>query len=180
MAEIGDINRFSSSQKLLSYFSLDPRVCHSGLGAAHHRRISKVGRSHPRAMLFEAAWAAAKTPRPLRVSFVRIRAKRDQQAAAVVLARKLTVLFWHLLTKQAEYDRARPALVATKRRRIALEAGKPQKKGNKPGPVHGCNVNLLCDQEMDIARQAEEACEQFVAQWETWPKVPGRSKPAGL
>ena len=31
----------------------------SGLGATHHGRISKVGRSHARAMLVEAAWAAA-------------------------------------------------------------------------------------------------------------------------
>jgi transposase len=31
------------------------RVRQSGLGAAHHGRISKVGRSHARAMLVEAA-----------------------------------------------------------------------------------------------------------------------------
>jgi len=89
---IGDICRFASPQKLVSYVGLNPRVRHSGLGAAHHGRISKVGRSHARAMLVEAAWAAAKTPGPLHAFFVRIRAKRGHQIAAVALARKLTVL----------------------------------------------------------------------------------------
>jgi len=67
MAAIGDIGRFKSPQKLVSYFGLNPRVRQSGLGAAHHGRISKVGRRHARAMLVEAAWAAAKTPGPLGV-----------------------------------------------------------------------------------------------------------------
>ena len=74
IAAIGNIARFKSPQKLVSYFGLNPRVRQSGLGPAHHGRISKVGRSHARAMLVEAAWAAAKTPGPLHAFFVRIRA----------------------------------------------------------------------------------------------------------
>jgi len=46
---IGDISRFDSSQKLVGYFGLNPRVRQSGLGAAHHGRISKIGRSLTRA-----------------------------------------------------------------------------------------------------------------------------------
>ncbi|APG86890.1 transposase (plasmid) [Sinorhizobium americanum CCGM7] len=61
MAAIGDISRFNSPQKLVSYFGLNPRVRQSGLGAAHHGRISKIGRSHARAILVEAAWAAARS-----------------------------------------------------------------------------------------------------------------------
>ena len=133
VAAIGDIGRFSSPQKLVSYFGLNPRVRQSGLGAAHHGRISKVGRSHARAMLVEAAWAAAKAPGPLHAFFVRIRAKRGHQVAAVALARKLTVLCWHLLTKEEEYLWARPALVAKKTRDMELRAGLPQKKGNRRG-----------------------------------------------
>jgi transposase len=69
VAAIGDIRRFSSPQKLVSYFGLNPRVRQSGLGLAQHGRISKVGRSHARAMLVEAAWAAAKAPGPSARSF---------------------------------------------------------------------------------------------------------------
>jgi transposase len=181
VAAIGDISRFSSPQKLVSYFGLNPRVRQSGLGAAHHGRISKAGRSHARAMLVEAAWAAAKAPGPLHAFFVRIRAKRGHQVAAVAVARKLTVLCWHLLTKKADYRWARPALVANKRRAMELQAGQPRKKGNKRGPAYTYNVKALRDQEMDVARHAEQAYEHFVAQWETRPKkVRERLKPAEL
>lgn len=182
MAAIGDIGRFKSPQKLVSYFGLNPRVRQSGLGAAHHGRISKVGRSHARAMLVEAAWAAAKTPGPLHAFFVRIRARRGHQVAAVAVARKLTVLCWHLLTKEEDYLWARPALVANKVRAMELQAGKPQRKGNRRGPAYAYNVKALREQEMRVAEQAERSYEHLVAHWQPRrPKagVRRRFKPAG-
>lgn len=183
VAAIGDIGRFTSPQKLVSYFGLNPRVRQSGLGAAHHGRISKAGRSHARAMLVEAAWAAAKAPGPLHAFFVRIRAKRGHQIAAVALARKLTVLCWHLLTKDEDYRWARPALVAGKTRAMELQAGLPQKKGNRRGPAYAYNVKELRDQERQLAQQAERDYERFVERWRTrgpMSGVRGRLKPAGL
>lgn len=177
MAAIGDIARFTSPQKLVSYFGLNPRVRQSGLGAAHHGRISKVGRSHARAMLVEAAWAAAKAPGPLHAFFVRIRAKRGHQVAAVALARKLTVLCWHLLTREEDYLWARPALVAKKAREMELRAGLPQKKGNRRGPAYAYNVKELRARESDLARQAERTYEQFVARWKTRPPRAPASPP---
>jgi transposase len=167
MAAIGDIGRFKSPGKLVSYFGLNPRVRQSGLGAAHHGRISKIGRSHARAMLVEAAWAAAKTAGPLHAFFVRVRARRGHQIAAVAVARKLTVLCWHLLTKDKDYLWARPALVANKTRAMELQAGKPQRKGNQRGPAYAYNVKTLRDQEMQIAEQAERNYARFVARWKT-------------
>lgn len=120
VAAVGDIGRFSSPQKLVSYFGLNPRVRQSGLGA--YGRISKVGRSHARAMLVEAAWAATKTPGPLHAFFVRIRARRGHQIAAVAVARKLAVLCWHMLTKQEDYLWARPSLVAHKMRSMDADS----------------------------------------------------------
>ena len=162
LAAIGDIGRFKSPGKLVSYFGLNPRVRQSGLGAAHHGRISKVGRSHARAMLVETAWAAAKAPGPLHAFFVRIRAKRGHQIAAVALARKLTVLCWRLLTKDQDYLWARPALIANKTRAMELQAGSPQKKGNQRGPAFAYNVKTLPDQELRIAEQAERNYARFV------------------
>jgi transposase len=169
MAAIGDIARFKSPGKLVSYFGLNPRVRQSGLGPAHHGRISKVGRSHARAMLVEAAWAAAKAPGPLHAFFVRIRAKRGHQVAAVALARKLTVLCWHLLTKEEDYLWARPALVAKKTREMQLRAGLPEKRGSRRGAAYAYNVKALRDQERQIAEQAEKTYEQFVARWKMRP-----------
>lgn len=170
MAAIGDIRRFKSPQKLVSYFGLNPRVRQSGLGAAHHGRISKVGRSHARAMLVEAAWAAAKAPGPLHAFFVRIRAKRGLQIAAVALARKLAVLCWHLLTKEEDYLWARPALVANKTRAMELQAGLPQKKGNRRGTTYAYNVKKLRDQERQLAERAERSYEHVVENWTRRPR----------
>jgi transposase len=169
MAAIGDIHRFDHPGKLVSYFGLNPRVRQSGLGAAHHGRISKAGRSHARAMLVEAAWAAAKSPGPLHAFFVRIRAKRGHQIAAVAVARKLAVLCWHVLTKEEDYLWARPALVANKTRAMELQAGRPQRKGNQRGPAYAYNVKALRDQEMELARQAERNYARFVDRWRTRP-----------
>src|SRR5215208_5824994 len=166
VAAIGDVRRFPDPQKLVSYVGLNPRVRQSGLGLAQHGRISKRGRSHARAMLVEAAWAASKAPGPLRAFFLRIRARRGNQIAAVAVARKLAVLSWHLLTKDADYQWARPALVANKLRTMELQAGQPVRKGNKRGPAYAYNVKELRDREIELARHAEQAYERFVRQWQ--------------
>lgn len=173
MAAIGSIERFHTPQKLVSYFGLNPRVRQSGLGPAHHGRISKAGRSHARAMLVEAAWAAAKAPGPLRAFFIRIRARRGHQIAAVAVARKLTTLCWHMLTKGEDYRWARPSLVAHKNRSMELAAGVPQKKGNKRGASYAYNVKELRHQEMQIAKQAEKGYAHFVAAWQPHPPKKG-------
>ena len=166
VAAIGDIRRFADPQKLVSYVGLNPRVRQSGLGLAQHGRISKRGRSHARAMLVEAAWAAAKAPGPLRAFFLRIRARRGHQIAAVAVARKLAVLCWHLLTKGVDYQWARPALVANKLRSIELQAGQPARKGNKRGLAYAYNIKELRDREIELARHAEQAYERFVSRWQ--------------
>jgi transposase len=174
VAAIGDVRRFPSSEKLVSYVGLNPRVRQSGLGLAQHGRISKHGCSHARALLVEAAWAASKAPGPLRAFFLRIRAKRGHQVAAVAVARKLAVLCWCLLTRQADYQWARPALVANKVRAMELQAGQPARKGNQRGPAYAYNVKELRDREIEVARQAEQAYEQFVGHWQ--PRGPGKRR----
>jgi transposase len=113
---------------------------------------------------------------------VRVRARRGHQIAAVATARKLAVLCWHLLIKEADYLWARPALVANKIRGLELQAGQPQKKGNQRGPAYAYNVKALRDQEMEIARRAETAYERVVAHWTPRPSkaVRGRLKSARL
>lgn len=166
VAAIGDIHRFDSPQKLVSYVGLNPRVHQSGLGLAQYGRISKRGRSHARALLVEVAWAAAKAPGPLRAFFLRIRARRGHQVAAVAVARKLTVLCWHLLSKETEYLWKRPALVAHKTRAMELQAGAPMKKGKRRGEAYAYNVKELRDHEITRVEQAQQAYEEFVSRWQ--------------
>ncbi|WP_247341327.1 MULTISPECIES: IS110 family transposase [unclassified Bradyrhizobium] len=161
VAAIGDIGRFNSPQKLVSYFGLNPRVRQSGLGAAHHGRISKIGRSHARAMLVEAAWAAVKGARYTACFFRPHPSPARPSDRRGALARKLTVLCWHLLTKREDYLWARPALVANKTRAMQLQAGHPQQKGSRRGPAY--NIKALRDREMLIAAQVERSYERFVS-----------------
>jgi hypothetical protein len=174
VAAIGDVARFSCPEKLVSYFGLNPRVRQSGLGLAQHGRISKHGRAHARAMLVEAAWAASKAPGPLRAFFLRIRAKKGMQVAAVAVARKLAVLCWHLLIRDTDYLWQRPALVAHKIRAMELQAGQPMQKGNMRGPAYAYNVKELREREMEVARQAERAYEHIVGNWQ--PVRPKRER----
>ena len=120
------------------------------------------------------AWAASKAPGPLRSFFLRIRARRGHQVAAVAVARKLAVLCWHLLIKDADYQWARPALVANKIRAMQLQAGQPARKGNKRGAAYAYNIKELRDREIDIARHAEHAYEQFVSRWQR--RGPGKRR----
>ena len=76
----------------------------SGVSAARHGRISKEGTSAARHVLVQAAWAAIKTPGPLRAFYQRVKARRGAQIAIVAVARKLAMLCWQLLTReQAEH-----------------------------------------------------------------------------
>jgi transposase len=172
IAAIGDVTRFRSPHKLVSYFGLNPRVRQSGLQPAQHGRITKQGRAHARGMLVEAAWVAAKTPGPLRAFFVRVRGRRGHQIAAVATARKLAVLAWHLLTKQQDYAWARPSLTEKKRRALELRAGQPAKRGQR-GRAHAYNLKTLRTRERAIGEQAERAYQTLVAHWRPQPRKRG-------
>jgi transposase len=180
MASIGDIRRFSSPRKLVSYLGLDPRVRQSGNAAARHGRISKAGASEPRHMLGEVAWKVMLTPGPLRAFFQRVRARRGPQIAATATARKLVVLFWHLLTREQDYAFGRPAMTRNKIRHLELLAGAPSQKGRKG--IAGGKSKAVFDAERELSRQAETAYRRLVSDWQATgpPKVgagatPGRA-----
>jgi len=177
LAAVGEIGRFASPQKLVSYFGLNPRVRQSGEHPAQHGRISKTGRSHARAMLVEAAWAAAKAPGPMRSFFLRIRARRGMQIAAVATARKLATVVWYVLTDQEDYTWARPSLVAMKERTLQLQAGLPAKRGQR-GIAADYSVKALRDQERAMVEKAEHAYTRFVGRWK--PRGPKRRSTASV
>lgn len=174
LAAIGDISRFATPAKLVSYFGLNPRVRQSGLQPAQHGHISKVGRAHARAMLVEAAWSAANSPGPLRAFFLRIRSRRGQQIAAVATARKLAVVAWHVLSGQEDFAWSRPALTAQKRRNLELRAGMPVRKGQR-GSAAEYSLKDVRDRERAAAEMTERAYVRFVGNWK--PKRPSAKPP---
>jgi transposase len=165
LSAIGDIARFSTAEKLVSYFGLNPCVYQTGAQPARHGRISKRGRSYARAMLVEAAWSAAQSAGPLRAFFLRIRDRRGQQIAAVATARKIAVMVWYVLTRNETFAWDRPALTARKTRSLELQAGMPARRGGPKGSAAAYNLKSVRDQERAIAEQAERAYQRLFSRW---------------
>jgi hypothetical protein len=166
LAAIGDIHRFSSPEKLVSYFGLNPRVRQSGDKPAYHGRITKQGRAHARSMLVEAAWVMSGAPSPLRAFFIRIRDKRGKHVAAVATARKLAVIICHILSKDEDYTWERPALLQWKLRKLELKAGHQSRRGGRQkGSAAAYSNKSVRDSERETIANAEDEYRRFVATW---------------
>ncbi len=172
LASVGDIRRFPTPRKLVGYLGLDPRVRQSGESAARHGRISKAGSASARHVLSESAWSVAMTPGPMKAFFERVRARRGPQVAATATARKLCVLFWHLLTREEDYAFARPSMTRHKVRALELVAGaKPQHGRQHPdGPLRNPGIRAA---ERRVSEQGELAYRRLVADWRPQPKRKG-------
>ena len=163
VAVVGDAHRFSSPKKLVSYLGLDPRVRQSGDTPARHGRISKQGSPEARHMLCEAAWVLIRTPGPLHAFYQRVRDRRGAQIALVATARKLSVLFWHLLTREQDYAFQRPTLTQRKLRGLELKA----KDGRRSWPSgHAVGTQQDRERERQFAEQIETAYRRLVADWQ--------------
>jgi transposase len=163
MATIGRIQRFPTPRQLVGYIGLDARVRQSGNRPARHGRISKQGASAARHVLVQAAWAAIKTPGPLHAFYLRLKARRGAQIAIVAVARKLTILAWHLLTKQQDYAHQRPVLVARKLRRLELQTGAPRRPHRR---ITGPNTDK---HDLHRARFAETVYTELTTDWTPRP-----------
>lgn len=165
-AAIGDIRRFRSPGKLVSYLGLDPTVRQSGNEAAYHGRISKTGPSAVRHTLTEAALLAIRAPGPMRAFYERVRARRGHQVATIAVARKLAVLFWHLLISGQDYAFGQPSLTHKKIRQMELTAGAPSRKGHRAPNPTGLTAPDRRDHERAAAAHAELAYRRFVTNWQ--------------
>lgn len=172
VAAVGDFSRFESPDRLVAYLGLNPRVRQSGNSPAVHGRITKAGPAQARGMLVEAAFAASRTPGPMRAFYRRVKDRRGFQVATVAVARKMTVLSWHLVTKGEDYAFGRPSLIAHKRRKLELAAGAESRRGPVAGASRDYHIKRLRDQEKALVEHAERAYEISVAHWQ--PNGPSR------
>jgi transposase len=164
IAAIGDISRFADPRKLVGYLGLDPKSRQSGDTPARGGKISKRGNAQARSVLVESAWMAMRTPGPLRAFGQRIQARSGGQVAAVAVARKITVLAWHLLTRGQDYAFARPSLVRKKLRDLELTAGAPPRPTRHGGQrVSSSPAERAAEQK--LAEHAETAYKRISADW---------------
>ena len=114
----------------------------------------------------EAAWAAARSPGPLRAFFQRVAAKRGKHIAAVATARKLAMIIWHMLMKETDYIWARPALLARKFRNMELRAGSPPNHAQR-GSAFDYNIPEKRAAERALVEKAESEYARFTCRWRT-------------
>jgi transposase len=104
-AEIGDISRFSSPEKLAGYTGLCPRVHQSG-ESDRRGPLSKHGPRYLRWALIEATMHALKHP-VYRDRYQRTKRRlgkqRGPKVAQVDLARRLAHAIWHMLTRNEKF-----------------------------------------------------------------------------
>lgn len=164
LAAIGPIDRFTSPGRLVAFLGLNPSVHQTGNSPARHGRITKQGPCHARTMLVEAAWQAVRGPGPLRAFYERVRGRRGTHVAAVAVARKITVIVWHLLTRGEDYAWVRPALHAKKLRDLELRSGQPARRG-QPGAGYAYNLTQSRRQERQRGERAEAAYKRLTEGW---------------
>jgi transposase len=174
LAAIGDIGRFPTARRLVSYLGLDPRVRQSGTEPARHGRISKQGPGETRHVLVEAAWHATRTPGPLRAFHQRIAVRRGGNIATVAVARKLALIAWHMLSRGEDYAFARPSLTREKIRKLELATGAERQKGKRIGVFATREQHQLDKQ---LATQAELAYRRLVQDWQ--PAIKGTGAAPG-
>jgi len=110
LACVDEIERFSSSRKLISYAGLAPIVRQSG-ERAQYGPINREGRRELRwawgQVAQRVAWYPDPRAKPLQLWFLRIAKRRGKKTAIVALTRKLLTIAYHVVKYNEEYDPSR-------------------------------------------------------------------------
>lgn len=110
-AEIGEIERFPTPKRLVSYTGLCPRVHQSG-EVDLRGRLSKHGPRYLRWALIDAAAHASRHPlytERYQQLKRRVGRQRGSKVAQIDLARRLAEAIWHMLTKNQPFQPFTPA-----------------------------------------------------------------------
>ena len=82
----------------------------------------------------------------------------------MAVARKLTVIVWHMLSKNEDYGGVRPALHAKKLRDMELRAGQRSQRGRR-GNAYAYNLERVRVEEKRRVEQAETAYRRLTEGW---------------
>lgn len=104
LAEMADITRFPTPDKLASYAGIVPSTYQSS-STCYNGRITKRGSKWLRWILVQCTHASVKSRKShkLKRFYLRIQRKKGKQKAIVATARKMITLIWHLLNKNEYY-----------------------------------------------------------------------------
>jgi transposase len=100
LSAIGEISRFESAKHLVGYAGMGAGV-HSSGKTYKEKRITKRGRKELRWIMVEAAWRAVRMSPYWKAQYEKyLQRMRKPNQAIVVIARKLLVVIWHVLSKE--------------------------------------------------------------------------------
>ena len=115
-SEIGDITRFSTPEKLVSWSGLCPSIHQSG-NSLYMGRM-KDGNKKVRWILIQAANTAARKDDRLRKFYLRIAKRHGHHIAITHVANKMITIIWHMLVNKKLYNERKQSLYETKFKRI--------------------------------------------------------------
>ena len=100
LAAIGDISRFENAKQLVGYAGIGAGVHDSGK-THKEKKITKKGRRELRWAVVEAAWRAVRMSPFWKAEYEKhLKRMRKPNQAIVVIARKLLIAIWHVLSKE--------------------------------------------------------------------------------
>ena len=100
LSAIGDITRFENAKQLVGYAGIGAGVHDSGK-THKEKKITKKGRRELRWAMVEAAWRAIRMSPFWKEEYEKhLKRMRKPNQAIVVIARKLLVAIWHVLSKE--------------------------------------------------------------------------------
>ena len=117
LSEIGDIKRFPSPEKLVSWAGLAPRTHQSG-ETCYNGHITKKGSRRVRWILGQAAQSARQHDPKFHAFYERIAHKKGHNKALVATMRKMLVVIWTILTKNEPYSGQDSELMEKKYKRL--------------------------------------------------------------
>jgi len=99
LSAIGDISRFENAKQLVGYAGIGAGVHNSGK-THKEKKITKKGRRELRWAMVEAAWRAIRMSPFWKAEYEKhLHRMRKPNQAIVVIARKLLIAIWHVLSK---------------------------------------------------------------------------------
>jgi transposase len=101
---IGPIERFPRPRSLANYFGLTPGCRNSGNAQDRLGSITKEGSKIARFILGQLVLHFLKRDPKMRVWYRRIKLRRGSKIARVAVMRRITTIFWHMLTHEEAYS----------------------------------------------------------------------------
>ncbi len=124
--EIGDVSRFASPEKLVSYGRLAPRVHQSGQGRPRSGPLSKSGSRMLAWSAVEAAQQAWRESNPWHELYREVSARSgNNNSGKAAVARKILIAAWHMLSRNEPFNpaaRSAGGLPVPASSRVALAA----------------------------------------------------------